>query len=245
VFQPADSNVTSAWLAQAVDHDSQSTVAGLVTRGYPAYVRILHPAFAADGGLVAWRAIARAVGGSVHPSVQWHQLERKIGSATAKELGLRIDRGGFAPDEGDFSIPLMRSLFPILRVHTEDRMCLAAYWVGQARVEEWPAPHICIPAHRRDWEYALFSGTLTDILEQRELGCADDLTGWSDGPLEFSPNFLWPLDRAWLLSTHVDFDSTVVGGSESLIADIRSQSALETVPVSPSVSLANDADTVN
>jgi hypothetical protein len=211
-------------------------VAGLVTRDYPAFVRILHPAFAADGGPVAWRAIADAVGGTIHPSVQWHRLERKIESDTVEALGLRTDRGGFAPEIGDLSIRLMRSLFPVLAAHTKDPICMAAYWIGRGRAREWPAsPHICIPEHRREWEYALFSGALTDVLEQGEPG----------GPLEFSPNFLWPLDRAWLLSTQEDFDSTVVGGTESLVADIRSQSELETVPVSPSVSLTIDADRVN
>ena len=236
MLRPAQSDTNAVWVSRVLDHDPQYTVAGLVSRDYPAFVRILHPAFAADGGPVAWRAIADAVGGTVHPSVQWHRLESKIEPHTVEALGLRTDQGGFAPEIGDLSIRPMWSLFPVLAAHTKDLTCMAAYWIGRGGAQGWPvAPHICIPEHRREWEYALFSGTLTDVLEQREL----------DGPLEFSPNFLWPLDRAWLLSTQEDFDSTIVGGTESLIADIRSQRLLETVPVSPSVSLANDADTVN
>jgi hypothetical protein len=246
VLRPAQSDTNAVWVSRALDHDPQYTVAGLVTRDYPAFVRILHPAFAADGGPVPWRAIADAVGGTIHPSVQWHSLERKMEPDTVEALELRTDRGGFAPEIGDLSIQLMRRLFSVLAVHAKDPICMAAYWIGRGRAREWPAaPHICIPEHRREWEYALFSGTLTDVLEERELGYADDPLGYSDGPLEFSPNFLWPHDRAWLLSTQEDFDSTIVGGTESLIADICSQSALETVLVSPSVSLTIDADTVN
>jgi hypothetical protein len=244
MLRPVESAASAAWLSRALERDPQYTVAGLASRDYPAYVRILHPAFAVDGP-VAWRSVADAVGGTLHPSVQWPKLERKIEATIARDLRLRTDRGGFAPNEGDFPIPLMRSLFPVLAAHTESSVCVAAYWVGWQGVRTWPAPRIRIPERRDDWEYALFSGTLTDILEQREMGCDDDLWGWSDGPLEFSPNFLWPLDRAWLLSTNVDFDSTVVGGSDGLIADIRSQGELETVPVSPSVSLLTDADVVN
>lgn len=238
MLRPAQSDTNAVWVSRALAHDPQWTVAGLASRDYPAYVRILHPANAADGGRgVSWRAIADAVGGTIHPSVQWHRLERKIGPDTAEELGLRTDWAGFvAPEIGDMPIRTMRSLFPVLAAHTHDPICMAAYWIGRGGAQEWPAaPHICIPEHALEWEHALFSGTLTDILAQPELG----------GPLDFSPNFLWPLDRAWLSSTQEEFDSTVVGGTESLIADICSQSDLEAVRVSPSVMLTVDADTVN
>lgn len=245
MLQPAQSDKNAVWVAEALEHDPQHTVAGLVSRGYAAFVRILHPAEGTDGGLVSWRAIADAVGGAIHPGVQWHKLERKLDSDIVEELGLQMDGRGFAPTEGDLPVPLLKILFPVLAAHTENPICTAAYWIGWGGVEKWPAPHICIPQHRRDWEYGLYSGSLTDVLEQRELGCVAEPLGWSGGPLTFSPNFLWPLDRAWLLSTDVDFDSTVVGGSESLIADICAQSVLEAVPVTPSVSLAVDADTMN
>ncbi len=245
MLQPAQSDRDAVWVAEALDHDPQHTVAGLVSKGYAAFVRILHPAEAADGGLVTWGAIADAVGGAIHPGVQWKKLERKLEPDIVEELGLQADGRGFAPNEGDLPVPLLRSLFPVLAAHTEDPICMAAYWIGWGGVERWPAPHICIPQHRSDWEYGLYRGTLSDVLEQRELGCADEPLGWSDSPLMFSPNFLWPLDRAWLLSTDVDFDSTVVGGSESLITDICAQSVLETVPVSTAVSLSDAADTVN
>jgi hypothetical protein len=238
MLRPAQSDTDAVWVSRALDDDPQWTVAGLVSRDYPSYARILHPANAADGGRgVSWRAIADAVGAIIHPSVQWHRLERKLRPEIAEELGLRIDWGGFvAPSEGDMPIRTMRSLFPVLAAHTHDPICMAAYWIGRGGAQEWSAaPTICIPEHALEWEYALFSGTLADVVEQPEL----------DGPLDFSPNYLWPLDRAWLLSTQEDFDSTVLGGTASLIADICAQSELEAVPVSPSVSLTIDADTVN
>lgn len=245
MLRAAYSKAGALWVSRALDRDPRGTAAGLVSSDYPACVRILHPAFAADGGVVEWRAVADAVGGIIHPSVQWNRLARKLDSDTGEQLGLRTDRGGFAPIDGDLPIPLMRSLFAVFATHLEDATCMAAYWVGWRSVETWPAPHICIPRHRRDWEYALFSGTLTDVLEQREIGCADDPWGWSDGPLEFSPSFVWPLDRSWLLGTDVDSDSTVVGGTEALIADICARSDLEAIRVSPSVELTFDADNVN
>ncbi len=47
---------------------------------------------------------------------------------------------------------------------------------------------------------------------------------WSDPQ---SPNVLWPQDRTWLVSTGIDLDSTVVGGSERLVDHLLSVPGLE------------------
>lgn len=242
MLQPAQSDRDAVWVAEALDHDPQYTVAGLVSKRYAAFVRILHPAESADGGLVTWGAIANAVGLAIHAEVQWQSLQHKLTPDIVERLGFKEDGRGFAPNEGDLPVPLLRRLFPLLAAHSEDPICMAAYWIGWGGVDKWPAPRICIPQRHSDWEYGLYRGTLADILAQRELGCSGETLGWSVGPLKFSPNFLWPLDRAWLLGTDVDFDSTVVGGSENLIADICAQSALEAVRVTPAVSLAEDGE---
>ena len=43
-----------------------------------------------------------------------------------------------------------------------------------------------------------------------------------------SPNIIWPQDRQWILATEIDFDVTLIGGSEALIASIISQNSLNT-----------------
>ncbi len=60
-----------------------------------------------------------------------------------------------------------------------------------------------------------------------------------------SPNLFWPADHAWCVASEIDFDSTVVGGSEMLIEALLDADGLETWRVEPDDSLACDADTIN
>lgn len=41
-----------------------------------------------------------------------------------------------------------------------------------------------------------------------------------------SPNLLWPRDRGWILATEIDFNVTLIGGSESLVATILDAGSL-------------------
>ena len=43
-----------------------------------------------------------------------------------------------------------------------------------------------------------------------------------------SPNLLWPRDRQWILATGIDFNVTLIGGSEALITSILNQGSLTT-----------------
>ena len=41
-----------------------------------------------------------------------------------------------------------------------------------------------------------------------------------------SPNLLWPSDRSWILVTEIDYDVTLIAGSEKLIEAILSTDSL-------------------
>ena len=41
-----------------------------------------------------------------------------------------------------------------------------------------------------------------------------------------SPNLLWPLDRHWILVSEIDFNVTLIGGSEALISSILNHESL-------------------
>ena len=61
-------------------------------------------------------------------------------------------------------------------------------------------------------EYLLMRGPLT---EAKKIGYS------FSGRFDFeSPNLLWPSDRSWLMVTDIQFDFTLVGGSEKLIQSI-------------------------
>ncbi|MWB99153.1 hypothetical protein [Agromyces seonyuensis] len=60
-----------------------------------------------------------------------------------------------------------------------------------------------------------------------------------------SPSLLWPDDRAWVLATEVDFDSTLVGGSAELVAAICATPGLEALPLPADADLTWAGDRIN
>ena len=64
-------------------------------------------------------------------------------------------------------------------------------------------------------------------------------------PTAQSPSLLWPADRAWVVVSEVDFDSTIVGGSRELVDAICRSPELEALPLPADASLSWGADEVN
>ncbi|WP_205649360.1 hypothetical protein [Agromyces sp. LHK192] len=60
-----------------------------------------------------------------------------------------------------------------------------------------------------------------------------------------SPNLVWPEDRAWVLATEIDFDSTVVGGSSALVEELVGTAGLEAVRIPADADLTWDGDLIN
>lgn len=55
---------------------------------------------------------------------------------------------------------------------------------------------------------------------------------WADAEGDaHSPNILWPADRAWVLVTEVDYDSTIVGGSRALMGALLASPGVEALEV--------------
>ncbi len=60
-----------------------------------------------------------------------------------------------------------------------------------------------------------------------------------------SPSLLWPEDRAWVLVSEVDFDSTIVAGSHELVRALCGDARLEALPIGEGSSLSPFADGAN
>jgi hypothetical protein len=60
-----------------------------------------------------------------------------------------------------------------------------------------------------------------------------------------SPNLMWPSDQRWCIGTEIDFDSTIVGGSESLVGNLLDSPEIETWKIDPDDYLTSDADRIN
>ena len=71
-------------------------------------------------------------------------------------------------------------------------------------------------------------------------------TPWNRDPhWPQSPSLLWPEDRAWVMVTEVDFDSTIVAGSEDLVAELIADPRIEALQINEAADLTSDGDRVN
>lgn len=59
------------------------------------------------------------------------------------------------------------------------------------------------------------------------------------------PSLIWPEDRAWVLVSEIDFDSTIVAGSAELVRALCADPAIEALPVPEDADLGWQADEVN
>lgn len=64
-------------------------------------------------------------------------------------------------------------------------------------------------------------------------------------PAAEHPSILWPADHAWVMVSEIDFDSTIVAGSNELIRAICADPAIEALPIREGASLHWDADDIN
>lgn len=60
-----------------------------------------------------------------------------------------------------------------------------------------------------------------------------------------SPNLCWPDDRAWFVASEIDFDSTLVAGTRTLVNELVAHHVLEAVEIAPGDLLTATADTIN
>jgi hypothetical protein len=239
-----------------------------VPKGFDAYARIFHPASDSDGNRVTWTDVAKARGTTPHPEMQWHAIlgfaapDELYGSHTSVDPDSAAWRGSH-PSIGLMDIQTLDALCDILTVHTADPihcffgLCTIAGWMDSISTSEvrsllelpygrdylvlagalstvnqityiWPRPESLQVTFTTDKDEALLPKLNPTKLRQRE-----------------APNLIWPVDHTWLVASEVDFDSTLVGGSASLIEEIVESQQLEACQVRPTDSLAVDADKVN
>jgi hypothetical protein len=154
------------------------------------------------------------------------------------------------------------SLCEILSAHTPDPtycffgLCVIQSWEEQFSAFELRRPYLKLPMGR---DHIVLEGSLSAVDKiVRDWGNQTAAVfSFSEGdapPPEIdppqrrvreSPNLIWPDDHSWLMASEVDFDSTLVGGSASLIEAIIDSPNLEAWAVEPADSLACDADKIN
>jgi hypothetical protein len=125
----SDDASPAAWIAPRLGGDF-GAVGRTLPRGYPAYVRICHPAVGQDGSLVGWSEVARSTGRRAHSLMQWHAL---VGSSDALNI-TGSQWPGSNPQRGNLAPEVLGPLCDVLGEHTtagDD--CLFCLWDGSVR----------------------------------------------------------------------------------------------------------------
>lgn len=242
------------WVAENIG-PSGSGVRGLVPDVFEAYARVLHPAWGAGDRQVTWAEVAAWSGRVIHPRVQFEAITKPVAGA-----GTTARPWEEEPDPGTLAPTVLSGLVDALAPHTgTPGHCWFAVWDGygepgpQAQAvftgpddaaDESAKPRILPPllppgmASRPkvrwpEHPYLLLTGPLDAA---GELG----MTLYDQ-----SPSLFWPDDRAWLVATDVDLDSTYIGGSAALVRDLLGDERLEAVPASAADPVWITSDDIN
>ena len=69
--------------------------------------------------------------------------------------------------------------------------------------------------------------------------------GWMNGRQEPTAQLIWPEDHAWVVASEIDWDSTIVAGSRSIVDAILADPAFEVFEVRATDALHWDGDLIN
>jgi hypothetical protein len=237
-----------------------------VPKGYDAYARVFHPAFDPEGSPVSWAEVAKATGTTAHREMQWHAIlgvSDTDGLRGFHEPGTlsRLTWAGFDPPTGRMDLKTLDALCEILAEHTADPahcffgLCTITGWEDSFSKAELHGQRLLkLPLGRDQIVLTAPLSAVDQIVRDRSANMTFTFYK-GEGPRpkldpswlrsREAPNLIWPPDHSWLVVSEVDFDSTLVGGSTTLIEAIVDSSALEAWAVKPDDSLTEDADKIN
>ena len=258
-LEPVTDLSVGNWIAERL-YRPFGTVSAVVPLGFAAYARVLHPVERHDGRPSwTWAQVCQLTGRSPHALMQWAAIATAPQDAATTRAAVWDDGdvrvGSLAPSA-------LSALLDVLAPATGERDCFHALWEGWGwvdgsgvkvssindggRLDPAPAPEPGVSAdvwalprlRLPDRDFLLFRGPLRAALSM----------GWHAYPGGFlpqSPSLLWPADQSWCVSTEIDFESTLVGGSAALIAAVLTAPGLEAWTVKPDDHLYALADLPN
>ncbi len=231
------------WIRERLATHPRGVSTSVVPGGFPAYVRLLHPA--ADDGRtrqapVRWTQVAAWSGMPLRPDAGFHSVALPPGRppepAPWSLQGPRL--GSLSADDAG---QLVAHLSGATSTPERCWFCLWAGcgWESSARlvattgdgagaVRTAPAGDDPVPAEVRRGplvrlpgrEYLLYEGPITEALAF--------LDHWQQ-----TPNLWWPDDRAWCVASEIDLAWTYVGGRTALIERLGADPRLETLRAWP------------
>ena len=249
----AQTAVPAQWATSHLDVFAKQWVTGMVGPDFSAYARIFHPL---DDGPDAqrWADVAQLHGRTMHASAEWD----RINDVPDDLRGAR----GFPGDPriGKLDVHALSDLCVILTGHTgTPEQCWFAVWegwgwqhsggfsMGRSTSSDEPLPPLEMAP--QEWQLDLTGPTFALPGRDYHLfgGPVDAATRighwitkeWFDAQ---SPSIFWPEDHSWCVATEVDADTTLVGGSRDLIAEVTNSSLLEALLIGRG---ASQQDTIN
>nr|WP_064439602.1 hypothetical protein [Hoyosella altamirensis] len=215
---------------EKAETNASENVAGLVSAAFPAYARILHPAYRrvseataaapAAFAFVRWTTVAKHSGAIAHPAMEWEAI-----SAGQRDPGTPV--WDVPPSMGRLPSQEQMVLASVLQDHTSmPERCWFAFAEARGLTVPPDYPRIVTAMGLM----IVFRGAVFDAGRtfQHE-----------------SPNLWWSDDRDWCVASDIDLMATYVGGSLACIEDLLATPRLEAVPAKPDQKVTIDADAVN
>lgn len=205
----------------------------LLPADYESYARILHP-FCDHFGqwTITWEQVTHWSQRALHRLAQWPLVSTPTSP---------LSQPPFSDDEphAGLTVSQIRLLVPLLRAGTlTPEHCYFAIWSGYGLFNSFPEGFIqpaVLSLKARD--YLVFHGTVDDA---DQFGHSVELD-----PRTYGPNLWWPADQGWMVATDIDLQSTYVGGSQQLVAQILAHPGIEAFPAGPDDLVSIGSDEVN
>jgi hypothetical protein len=235
-------------------------VASIVPAGFPAYVRVLHPARRTEPDPevtwrnvdVTWREVADWSGRVYHSGMQFGALSAPIPAVTGPSP-FNQD-----PWEGRLFPNDCHALFSALaKWTTTPDACWLGIWEGWGT---FGYPRSMSFTQPEDPEVRRMGTELVEIAASLHSAPRFEHPGRNyllakapcravcelgRPPLDVTPSLVWPTDLAWCVGTEIDFDSTLVAASEACAEVLLSDHRLEAVVVQPESRLDIGGDVIN
>ncbi|MCW2981843.1 MAG: hypothetical protein JWO14_3570 [Solirubrobacterales bacterium] len=253
-----DGAEVGAWIAPRLEGGFGGKVEQLVPNGYEACVRVFHGLTDAAGNPATWAQVAASLGRVAHREMQWHRLigldEAPGGRSYGPGVGSEGEWAGSDPPTGEMDEATLQSLCAVLAAHSDDTdHCFFGLSTIHGGVDQFYSSAVQLRWRARD--FVVFAGPLeaADKLgyESSSAGIRRLVDGswervppspnWFDQP----PNLIWPADHSWFVQSEYDLDSTLVGGTRSLVDALLAAPELETWEVERGDSLEAWADKIN
>ena len=220
-------------------------VDGVAGRGLEAYARILHPVPATRLDLAVadawgmhpvleetrwpWSEVAQRQGLTMHPLVQWNRLA-DIHDGVRFEDGWRVGQ----TQDGYLEPPSLRDLVELLAEWTATPgELVAGFWEGWGELGLPGAPQL-------SWQ-----GREMFLCRTSTAELSDPLWAERGGFSGLSPQLLWPADRAWVVASEIDWDSTIVAGARLVVDSVLADERFEAFEVGAHDDLTWEGDTIN